>query len=72
MSKRKPAAAVPASKPVLQGQVLFTFITEAREMGTELMARRHFDADASAFLKEKGLTAEFSAWREARKTPPTV
>ena len=72
MAKKKPAAAVPASKPVMQGQVFVTFIAEAREMVAELMARRQFDADAAAFLKERGLTDAFSAWRDARAAAPKV
>lgn len=67
MAKKKSRnAPVPQNPPCLQGDVFATFIDEASKIGNEVAARRRFDAQVSAYLKEKGLVEDFEAWRLKR------
>ena len=52
---------------VLRGDVFATFVHEAKSLGDEVVARRAFDDDVGAFLKERELLADFEAWRVARR-----
>lgn len=55
--------------PVLHGDCFHTFITEAAQIGNEVTARREFDRDVGEYLEQKGLTADFNAYRAAKRTP---
>ena len=67
-SYKKAAAPAPAT-PVLHGNVFRTFLAEATSIGNEVQARREFDADVVEFLTQKGLSAEWDAWRTAKHAP---
>lgn len=74
MSKKKrpnpsPAPQRPTQLPVLHGMCFTTFIDEARSLGSEVTARREFDADVGEYLTQKGLLEEWSQWREAKRAP---
>ena len=56
------AQQMPQKVPVMCGDVFATFLHEAQSLGNEVVARRKFDEDVVAFLKEKGLFAEWQAW----------
>ncbi len=62
-----PKAAAPA--PVAHGDCFRTFIDEARSIGNECVSRRQFDEDVVEFLKEKGMFADWAAWRTAKRGP---
>lgn len=70
---QKPAQAVAAPAIVMQkttvthGNVFAAFVDEAKQIGEEVAARRAFQEEVGAFITEKGLTAQFEAWRAARK-----
>ncbi len=72
MAKRKRSNKVPlkivtvAPPPVLQGNCFATFLDEARSIGNECNARRAFDAEVIEYLEHKGLTDDWSKWREAK------
>ncbi len=78
MSKRKSPKKVssksiaPVPSPVLQGDCFRTFLAEAMSIGNECTARREFDDEVIAYLREKGLFDEWSAWREAKHAPKTA
>ncbi len=57
--------------PVLHGDCFRTFLDEARSIGNEVASRRVYDADVAAYLTEKGLVEEFSAWLTIRGAPKT-
>ena len=63
-----PAAPV---MPVLHGDCFRTFLDEARSIGSEVMARREYDADVVEYLKQKGLFEEWGRWRETKRGPAT-
>lgn len=51
----------------VEGKDVFaTFIAQADMMGQEVAARRAFDEDVSAFLKERKLVEDFDSFRKAR------
>lgn len=60
----------PAPPPVTEGNVFARFLHEAQSIGNEVVARRALQGEIAAFLAQKGLVAEFEAFREARKAPP--
>lgn len=57
----------PTRPPVAQGDCFVTFIREAQSIGNEVEFRRAYDADVGEYLVGKGLAADFSAWREAKR-----
>lgn len=62
---------MPDQKPVHEGEVLGTLLREMMSAVQELEARRKFDTDIVDYLRERGITDEFEAWRverEARNT----
>lgn len=61
-----PEEPITLGEPVRAGRVLVTVVHEIVNMAREVDARRRFDADVAAWLKEYGLTADFEAWRKAR------
>ncbi len=67
---KKPLAA-PPQVPVMHGKLFATFLQEASSIGNECEARRAFDREVGLFLAERGLTAEFEAWRQARAPRPS-
>jgi hypothetical protein len=74
MSKKKPLRKAPRvvtapPAPVLAGDVFRAFVDEARSIGNEVAARRLYDEDVVAFLREKGLYDEWAAWRQAKRAP---
>lgn len=53
--------------PVMSGAVFAAALREMIELTQELSARRRFDEDVAAWLKEIGFAADFEAWRQNRK-----
>lgn len=64
--KRKKSQNKPVPVPVMNGDCFATFVKEADSIGREVVARRQFAADVVAFLREKGLFEEWTAWHERR------
>lgn len=56
-----------AKQPVDTKDVFATFIAQASAIGNEVDARRRFDEDVTAFLKDRDLVGDFEAFRAARK-----
>lgn len=54
--------------PVMNGDCFATFLKEAQSIGSEVVARREFDADIIVFLTEKGLLEEWTARRAAKRS----
>lgn len=59
-TKKRPNTAPVA---VNRGDVFATFLHEAQTIGREVVARREFTEQVTAFLKTKGLVEEFEAFR---------
>jgi hypothetical protein len=56
----------PTPIAVNKGDCFATFLAEAQSIGNEVAARRAFDAEVEAFLKERGLLETFEVWRASR------
>lgn len=54
-------------EPVTRGSTVANLILELTNLVQELQARRDFGDDVGAFLAERGLVAEFEAFREIRR-----
>ena len=75
MSKKKRPIPKPAQAPaivmqktpVTHGNVFAAFVSEAGQIGEEIAARRRFQDEVGAFLAERGLVADFEAWRATKK-----
>ena len=52
--------------PVQTGSVLANLMSELHQLVSELSARRRFDDDVSAWLKEFGFSKDFEVWRTSR------
>lgn len=65
MKKKKHPVTAPS--PVLHGNAFHTFVAEAQSIGNEVAARRLFDADVVEYITLKGLSADFEAWRAAKR-----
>ncbi len=62
------APIAPQPEPVTRGSTVANLILELTNLVQELQARRDFGEDTGAFLAERGLVAEFEAFREQRRT----
>lgn len=62
----KGANTLESPDPVQKGSVVANVVRELVELSNELDARRRFDEDVTAFLKERGLIADFDAFRKVR------
>lgn len=65
MPKKKRPNNAPSA--VLNGNVFATFVKEAQSIGSEVVARREYDADVGEFLKERGLLVAWADWRKAKR-----
>lgn len=72
MPKNRPnkLKTAPAGTYVKAEDVFATFVHQAASLGNEVAARRCFDEDVAAFLKERELIEDFNAFREQRGNRP--
>lgn len=67
-NRPSPPRVVPP-QPVLQGNVLGSFVLEATSILNEVTAWRKFSEDITTYINAKGLREDFDAWIAARSTP---
>lgn len=72
MSKNRPnkLKATKAGEYVRAEDVFATFVHQAASLGNEVAARRAFDEDVAAFLKQRDLIEDFEAFRKERCNRP--
>lgn len=72
MAKNRPnkLKTTPAGSYVKAEDVFATFVHQAASLGNEVAARRAFDEDVAAFLKERDLIDDFEAFRKERGNRP--